>query len=201
MFVSNEDVPNGHANGTRVLLEGIVLKEDIVPSTLLIDGLKCPTVEASSIDHLVCSLVDKKEKIFYIRPKTFNCSVRAPVPKDIGGYTEASVNLNVSLFQFPVLVNNATTGHKLQGQTKKNLIISVWSKKKNWNYVALSRVQTRKGLYLVTPLPPTTDFSMSNDLRQMLQALEDKSPEYVEWNLNEERTILKRKRRDSDNLD
>jgi hypothetical protein len=200
MFVSNEDVPNGHANGTRVLLEGVVLKENVLPETLSIDGLQCLAVDATYIEHLICSLVDNSEKIFLIQSKTFLCLVKAPIPKNLGGCTSASVNFSMSLTQFPVLVNNATTGHKLQGQTKRTLIISVWSKKKNWNYVALSRVQTRKGLYLVKPLSYTTDFAMSSDLRQMLQTLQRVHPSVIEWNLEEERTILENRRRHSHNV-
>jgi hypothetical protein len=197
MLVSNVDVPNGHAKGTRVLLEGVVLKERVVPGTVSIDGLQCPLVDASSVEHLVCSLVDSREKLFHIQPKTFLCTVKAPVPKQFGGCTGVSVQFSASLTQFPLLVNNATTGHKLQGQSKENLVISVWSKKRNWNYVALSRVKTRMGLYLVTPLPYNADFSMTNDLRQMLDTLQRKQPSVLQWNLAEERERLERRRRHS----
>ena len=59
MPVSNDDVPNGHANGTRVLLEAVVVKEGVSPCTMEIDGLKCPVVEASEVDHIICSLERK----------------------------------------------------------------------------------------------------------------------------------------------
>jgi hypothetical protein len=200
MLVSNEDVPNGHANGTRVLLEAVVLKEQCNTETLTIDGLKCPSVEATSIEHLVCSLENNSEKIFLIQPKTFLCTVKAPVPRQFGGCTNSSVTFTISINQFPLLVNNATTGHKLQGQTKKKLIISVWSNKKNWNYVALSRVQTRKGLYLIKPLPYNTDFSMSNELKQMRELLSHVQPGVIDWDLEEERTLLESRRRHSSNI-
>jgi hypothetical protein len=105
-------------------------------------------------------------------------SLKAPLPTSFGipSANTLTIDLRVSLTQLPVLVNNATTGHKLQGQTKQNLVISVWSKKRNWNYVALSRVTTRSGLFLVSPLPPTTDFSMSPDLVNMLDTLRNLSP-------------------------
>jgi hypothetical protein len=63
--------------------------------------------------------------------------------------------------------------------------------------VALSRVKTRMGLYLVTPLPYNADFSMTNDLRQMLDTLQRKQPSVLQWNLAEERERLERRRRHS----
>ena len=55
--------------------------------------------------------------------------------------------------QFPVISNIATTGHKLQGQTKKHLIVTSWNLRcKNWIYVVLSRVRTLDGLLLVNKL-------------------------------------------------
>jgi hypothetical protein len=73
MLVSNEDVPNGHANGTRVLLEAVVFKEGVNTEAVIIDGLQCPSVDAISIEHLVCSLENNTDKICFIQPKTFLC--------------------------------------------------------------------------------------------------------------------------------
>ena len=56
--------------------------------------------------------------------------VKAPLPNHFGATTDASISFKIIMIQFTVLVNNATTGHKLQGQTKENLVISVWSQKK-----------------------------------------------------------------------
>ena len=51
------------------------------------------------------------------------------------------------------MMNDATTGHKLQGMSVNKLIIVSWSSKENWVYVVLSRVRTLKGLFLLKPLP------------------------------------------------
>jgi hypothetical protein len=67
--------------------------------------------------------------------------------------------------------------------------------------VALSRVQTRKGLYLVKPLPYTTDFSMSKDLKQMTDILRYVKPDVIDWDLEEERNILESRRRHSTNIE
>ena len=55
--------------------------------------------------------------------------------------------------QIPVIPNNATTGHKLQGASLKQIFIHTLTNIRNWLYVTLSRVKTRiGGLYLRTPL-------------------------------------------------
>jgi hypothetical protein len=177
MFISNDDVPNGHANGTRVLLEKVFLKCSTTTDMIELDGHRLQCVDATSVDYLLCTLESNPSKLFKVQPKTFTCSIKAPLPTSFGiTASTLTIDLKVAMTQLPVLVNNATTGHKLQGQTKQNLVISVWSKKRNWNYVALSRVTTRTGLFLVSPLPPNTDFSMSPDLVSMLNTLRNLSP-------------------------
>ena len=55
------------------------------------------------------------------------------------------------MHQLPVNLNDATTGHKLQGMSKDIVIITSWPSGglfRNWEYTVLSRVQTFKGLYL-----------------------------------------------------
>ena len=59
----------------------------------------------------------------------------------------------VIITQIPIMMNDATTGHKLQGMSVNKLIIVSWSFKENWVYVVLSRVRTLKGLFLLKPLP------------------------------------------------
>jgi hypothetical protein len=49
--------------------------------------------------------------------------------------------------QLQVLVNNATTGHKLQRSGIDSLFVHNWSYVTNWPYVMLSRVKTRAGLF------------------------------------------------------
>ena len=51
-----------------------------------------------------------------------------------------------------VNINIATTGHKLQGMSKDVIIVVRNEKWKNWLYVVLSRVKTRKGLFLYRKL-------------------------------------------------
>jgi hypothetical protein len=189
MLVSNDDVPNGHANGTRVLLEAVVLKPNVTTNTISIDGFQCPSVDANLVHHLVCSLDGDPTKIFRISPRTITCRVKIPVPSQFASACK-HLPTSISMVQLPILVNNATTGHKLQGQNKSILVVSVWSKRNNWNYVALSRVSTRSGLYLVKPLPYNTDFSISADLTTMLTTLSRVAPAPLHWTLHSEQQIL-----------
>ena len=50
-------------------------------------------------------------------------------------------------------MNDATTGHKLQGMSKDKLIVVSWSFIANWIYVVLSRERTLKGLFFLKPTP------------------------------------------------
>jgi PIF1-like helicase len=195
MLVSNDDVPNGHANGTRTLVTGVVLKPNASMKKIMLDGHWCHSVEADDVQHIVCRSEDKREKEFKIKPKQLTCTVKVPVPSHFGAPTSASLKMTLQVRQFPVLTNYATTGHKLQGQTKERLIISVWSKRRNWNYVALSRVKTREGLYLVTKLPYDTDFSVPPDLSKMMTWLRSKSPENMNYDLEGERAARARRHR------
>ena len=70
----------------------------------------------------------------------------------------------------PINMNDATTGHKLQGMSKDKLIIVSWSFIPNRIYVVLSRVHTLKGLFLLRPLP--TDYLDRFQVPRELQAFE-----------------------------
>ena len=72
------------------------------------------------------------------------------------------------MHQLPVNLNDATTGHKLQGMTKDVVIITSWPKGSlftNWEYTVLSRVRTLEGLYLFEPISLTKSFAPSDELK------------------------------------
>ena len=67
--------------------------------------------------------------------------------------------------QIPIIVNNATTGHKLQGTGVDNLFVHAWSYKRNWPYVILSRVRQRNGLFLRHKIDKNiSKYAMDDDL-------------------------------------
>ncbi len=59
--------------------------------------------------------------------------------------TSITTKYQCKMKQIPANINDATTGHKLQGMSKDVIIVASWPTKsmcKNWEYVVLSRVQT-----------------------------------------------------------
>ena len=75
--------------------------------------------------------------------------------------------------QLPVISNQATTRHKLQGASMNQLFVNNWNYTTNWPYVVLSQLWSSKGLYLCNNL--TTDltkYAMQWQLQKMIQQLE-----------------------------
>jgi hypothetical protein len=72
------------------------------------------------------------------------------------------------MIQIPANINDATTGHKLQGMSKDVIIVSSWptgglaTMFKNWEYVVLSCVHTLSGLYIVEPIDMDKSFKPSS---------------------------------------
>ena len=84
----------------------------------------------------------------------------------------------IQMTQLGMISNIATTGHKLQGMSKDNLIVESWNYSfDNWVYVVLSRVKTRQGLFLCEKLDLTKPFAVNPKIieeEDRLRALEDK---------------------------
>ena len=81
--------------------------------------------------------------------------------------------------QIPVIINNATTGHKLQGSGVDSIFVHNWNYSTNWPYVVLSRVKTLDGLYLRKPLDRRlSKYAVPPALLRMLARLRQKAPTY-----------------------
>ena len=64
--------------------------------------------------------------------------------------------------QFPINLNDATTGHKLQGMSKDVIIITLWPKDglfRNWKYTVLSRVHTLNEIDMNKSFKPSTQLT------------------------------------------
>ena len=99
---------------------------------------------------------------FRLKPQNFYVTVRAK-PHCMAVEQEFRCNMT----QLPINSNDATTGHKLQGMSKDVVIITSWPTGglfKNWEYVVLSRVRTRNGLYLFEEIDMTKSFKPSPEL-------------------------------------
>lgn len=176
MYTENHDVSNGIANGTLCYLEKVVLREGVRETDfqmMNIDGYWVRTIDASKVDHLLCRF-EKSNRTFKVKASNIGCKINMPMELIPGQSIRQTVHATVN--RFPVLLNNCTTGHKLQGQTKENLLVSEWYYGKNWPYVVLSRVKTLKGLFLKEPLRENHDFSYDNRLTRMLARMRQRSP-------------------------
>ena len=79
--------------------------------------------------------------------------------------------------QLPILLNNATTGHKLQGSGVDKLFVHKWSNVTNWNYVMLSRVKTMQGLYARQPLDlDVSKYALKPSYTAMIAKFRNKTP-------------------------
>ena len=100
-----------------------------------------------NIEYIVCEEWQEdstQDKVFFkLKPEI----VSVNIPLKIMGHNMGKLT-SLKIMQF-VNSNIATTGHKLQGQTKKVLVVGSWYYScPNWVYVVLSRVTTLSGLYI-----------------------------------------------------
>ena len=93
----------------------------------------------------------KKSRQFNLKPKTFYTTFYYEDLKE-GGFKIAKKHktlLKAKMIQFPVNLNDATTGHKLQGSSKSELIVESWNyTTPGWIYAVISRVRKLEGLFL-----------------------------------------------------
>ena len=140
------------------------------------------------IDTLKTRLHLKLQKHrFKLTPESFSTKVKLKIISSSNVTTEFKCNMT----QIPVNVNDATTGHKLQGMSKDVVIVTSWPKGgmrqpfKNWECVVLSRVRTLGGLFLFEPIDMDYDFRPSQEFRDYIARAEQ-----------QEQSVIARRRRD-----
>ena len=80
--------------------------------------------------------------------------------------------------QLTINLNDATTAHKLQGVTKKKLIVNSSTDSHGWVYTVLSWVRTRDGLFLNKPLLfKSESFKLPSGLLAFDHRIKEKVPE------------------------
>ncbi len=96
---------------------------------------------------------------FKLKPKRYYCTFyRSDIDLPDKGIKQSKVSKRgehkqkVIMIQLPINLNDATTAHKLQGITKRALIVHNWNYSHGWVYTVLSRVRTRVGLFLNKPI-------------------------------------------------
>ena len=115
--------------------------------------------------------------IIYAKEHSFECKLLLPSEMQKTGKDTESFHMKAT--QFQIIVNNATTGHKLQGSGVQNLFVHNWYYVTNWVYVILSRVKTKSGLFLRKKLDKDlSKYLVPRNLTSMLSKLKDKTPLY-----------------------
>jgi hypothetical protein len=136
-------------------------------------------VKASQVSYIMLRHCNDRivPAVFSIKPKQHIFKAKILKPKAMQVKNDEREIIKMKAIQIPVLINNATTGHKLQGSGVDNLFVHNWSYVQNWVYVMLSRVKTHAGLFSRTRL--STDlkkYAVPDKLQKMLQDFAPKSP-------------------------
>ncbi len=160
--------------GTMILLQAKIdhLRStlDTLPQT---NGTVTNEQVQSYLESLTITLsTEMKNRKLKLYPETFSTKVSV---KEYD--TSITTNYQCKMKQIPVNINDATTGHKLQGMSKDVIIVASWPAKsmfKNWEYVVLSRVQTLSGLYLVKSIEINKSFEPSDELKRYIKHAREK---------------------------
>ena len=173
MYNENDDVSNGVANGTTALFKKVVLKQGRTPHKICYNGYWVYAVNAEDVEYMQLQWTPDSafQGTFTLAPKSVACRSVMKIESPTGKQEE--VDIAISLQQFRVLVNHATTGHKLQGKSVDSLLIRDYASIKNWVYVVLSRVRKLKDLYLMKKLPENETASPDSDMMDMMSRLRD----------------------------
>ena len=134
------------------------------------------TVKASDVEKII--LQHSNDRIhpstFCVRPRDYSFTARMLKPtRELRTKDSKREPLKMKASQVPLLINNATTGRKLQGSGVEKLFVHNWSNVTNWVYILLSRVKTRGGLYCrkkLTAKPKS--FDIPKELTRMLNAFQ-----------------------------
>ena len=145
------------------------------------EGVTVQTVFASDVASV--NLLHENKRIFprnfSVSPEKRSFKARLPLPISLRLSAKSTELIKMKAVQLPFVVNNATTGHKLQGSSVKKLFVHDWNYSTNWPYVVLSRIRTSKGLYLRRPVSrDLTKYKVPPKLKALMRRLRKKSPSY-----------------------
>ena len=125
----------------------VVIKPNAVVHTVkLSNGVPVKAVHASNVDHIMLRHTNKRVKpqVFTLEPKQYSFKAKIVKPDALQTKGNEREDIQMKAVQLPVIINNATTGHKLQGNGVDNIFVHTWSYTTNWAYVMLSRVKVKK---------------------------------------------------------
>ena len=120
---------------------------------------KVQTVSVDDVEYITCEHVGKDRRSFKLKPEKDSVSLTLKLM----GRNQTIGRIRIT--QFGVNSNIATTGHKLQGTPKNNLIVATWNYSyPHWIYVVLSRVRKLKGLFLCQKLDEKKPFPVIREV-------------------------------------
>ena len=181
MLVSNINVRHGEANRTTVTLISVCLKPNTVPIQIITGKLPVKAVYASQVVSIVLKHNNPKiiPNMFQLKLIEFRTTARILKPQLLQMKEDDHEMVKMKVTQLPVISNQATTGHKLQGASINQLFVNNWNYTTNWPYVVLSRLRSSKGLYLCNKLSTDlTKYAMPWELQKMIQWLEKRAPTF-----------------------
>jgi hypothetical protein len=148
MVSEYKDIKQQVVKGVTGKFVGLALKPGHSLREEIWSGYKVNVIDADEVEHVICERIRKDDKDsvrhFTLPTKKFSVHVKIPM----NGNSQHITLDDLEIVQFPMNLDEATTGHKLQGMTKSVLDIADYNYGENWIYVAMSRVRTSKGLFL-----------------------------------------------------
>ena len=137
---------------------------------------------------------ENRKHRFTLEPKKYTTVVKVkPHP-----FARTPMEFKCRMTQLPVNLNDATTGHKLQGMSKDAIVITSWPKGglfKNWEYTVLSRVRTLSGLYLFKPIDMDKSFKPSEELKQFFHRARAKERRFITSRKNRLKKLQEKKKK------
>ena len=134
MLIANVDVLDGLCNGVSGTIKGILFgSSNNMPQVVYVKfdsdriGMKARSAKSIPARYFDCVPIEPRKETFQLKRKTFSTTRE----------------------QFPLKLAWAVTIHKVQGQTTETAVISMKGLKAAMAYVALSRVTSISGMYLV----------------------------------------------------
>lgn len=138
LLPTNTSVSSGLANGTQATIQKIILKPNEITHYVNLDNnVPIMAVFASQVASVILYHCNTRVHLqtFSVQPKTHTFKANLPKPRILvqdNKYRTGLVKMKAT--QIPILVNNATTGHKLQGSGVEELFVHNWSYVTNWVY-------------------------------------------------------------------
>ena len=117
--------------------------------------------------------------MFQLKPIEFHITTRILKPKLLRMKEDDHEMVKMKATQLLVISNQATTGHKLQGDSINQWFVNNWNYTTNWPYIVLSQLRSSEGLYLCNKLSTDlTKYAMPWELQKMIQCLEKTAPTF-----------------------